>query len=139
MKKSNSKVLAALMVLLLAVLLTACKGTTITTTSNGATFEFNKLTEDDINETTALFHFDDAILKVSLERGTADVQICSIIPMGYINEDIDDDDIYDETGTIYEGKGLKDGDQIEINGIRGDIVIRVSGNAGKGTVEITKK
>lgn len=134
MKRKINTLLAVVLTLFAMTVLTACSGTTITSNPKGVTFEFEKLTEDDVNETTEIFLFDDALLTVSLESGTANVQICSIVPVGDI-----DDDIFDEIGTIYEGEGLKDGDQIEINGVRGDIVIRVWGNAGKGTIKIAKK
>lgn len=133
--RNRRGVLAFIIVTFIAVLLTACSGTTVTTGPKGATYKFNKLTEDDDNEETAQFHFDDGILTVSLESGTANFLIRRIS----LFADEEDDDIFDELDTIYEGHDLKDGDKIEISGLRGDVVMRLWGNAGKGTVKIEPK
>jgi hypothetical protein len=44
-----------------------------------------------------------------------------------------------ELDTLYEAEGLKNGDEIEVNGVRGNVVMRVWGDGKNGKVKISPK
>lgn len=135
MRKYNKRAAVFFFALLLAALLAGCKGTTITSGPKGVTFEFKQLEEDETEETTAQFFFDKGILTVELESGTANVKICRITPP----EDEDLPETYTELETLYEATGLKDGDEIEVSGVRGYVVMRLWGDGKNGKVELSAK
>ena len=118
---------------MLAAVLAACGGSEITSGPKGVTFKLEKLDRSDLLETTTKLSFDEGLLKVELESGTVDVQIVSIFP------DEEDDNFYTELSAIYSGQGLKDGDQVEISGLRGNVVMRVTGESKGGTVTLSPK
>ena len=97
------------------------------------TFKIKKLEKSDLLETTAMLSFDEGLLKVDLESGAVDVEIVDILP------DEEDDDFYTELDTIYSGQGLKNGDEVEISGLSGNVVMRVSGQSKSGTVTLSPK
>ena len=136
MKKNKNILAVVIIALLLVTLLAGCKGagTTITSGPKGITFEFKELKKDVKDEATAKFTFDDGILTVELESGTANVEICSTT-----EPDEDLPDSYMELDTLYEAEGLKNGDEIEVNGVRGNVVMRVWGDGKNGKVKISPK
>ena len=133
LKKCGNRILAVVVVLLLAAVLAACSGSEITSGPKGATFKLKNLEKGDLLETRAKFSFDDGLLKVDLESGTVDVEIVTIIP------DEGDDDLYTELSTIYTGQGLKNGDEVEISDLRAEVVMRVTGESKGGTVTLSPK
>lgn len=137
MKKNKNRLAVVFIALLLVTFLGGCKGagTTITSGPKGITFEFKELEKDVKDEAAAKFSFDNGILTVELESGTANVEICST------TEQDDDDlpDSYIELDTLYKGEGLKNGDEIEVNGVRGNVVMRVWGDGKNGKVKISPK
>lgn len=135
MEKNRKRIAAVIIGLLLTALLTGCKGTTITTGPKGAAFEFKQLEKNQAEEAIAQFLFDDGILTVELESGTANVQICSVSPPA--DEELPDS--YTELETLYEAKGLKGGDEAVVSGVRGYVVMRVWGDGKNGKVKLSAK
>lgn len=135
MKKNRNKVTAVLITLLMVALLAGCRGTTITAGPKGATFEFQKLSKEEPEETTAQFFFDDGLLTVELESGTANVKICRTT--GTADEELPE--FYTELETLFEAEGLKNGDELEVSGVRGHVVMRVWGDGKNGKVKIAAK
>ncbi len=133
MKKCGNRIIAFVMVLLLAAVLAACGGSEITSSPKGVTFKLKKLEKSDLLETTVMLSFDEGLLKVDLESGAVDVEIVDILP------DEEDNDFYTELDTIYSGQGLKNGDAVEISGLKGDVLVRVSGESKGGTVTLSPK
>ncbi len=64
LKMCGNRILAVVVVLLLAAVLAACSGSEITSGPKGATFKIKNLEKSDLLETRAKFSFDDGLLKV---------------------------------------------------------------------------
>ena len=134
MKKNRSRLVTVLIALLLVTLLAGCKGSTTTAGPKGITYNFTKLEMDEPVEIDAKFSFDDGILTVKLGSGTANVQICRTT-----EPDKDIAGSYMELETLYEGQGLKNGDEVEVSGMRGLVVVRVWGDGKDGIVKVAAK
>ncbi len=133
MKKN--RIVCAVIALLLAASLAACGGSTSTVTAghDGATFKFKQIREDNLVEATAEFRFDEGVITADLESGTVDVYIASILP------DQKDANMYAELDAIFEQTDLAAGDAVPVSGVRGHVVVRLTGHDATGTVTVSPK
>lgn len=134
MKKKRNLIMALIVAVLMTAALAACSSVADTSIGpKGATYNLHGLSQGKFLENTVKFNFDEGIIKADLESGTVDIQIVNIVP------DDAEGDTYTEMDTIYDGKGLAAGDEVEISGVKTDIVIRVYGDNATGKLTISPK
>ena len=134
MKKNRNRFLALVIALMMAAALSGCNSVADATIGpKGATINLKGLSEGSFFEDKAKFNFDEGVIKVDLESGTVDIQIVNIVL-----DDVDGDS-YTEMDMIYEGEGLSGGDEIEVSGLKTDLLIRIYGDNATGKLTISRK
>ncbi len=135
MRKNANRLLSAVLILLLAVSVTACGGFKAESKSkpDGAEIKLNGIDEGDQVEVQTAFRFDEGIIKVELESGTVDIAVIEIFP------DYADSEIYAEGETLLEAGGLVDGDELIVSGVKREAVVRITGKDAKGIITISPK
>ena len=134
MNKNRKRWAALIVTVLLAAFLAACSsGASSTIGPDGASYDLKGLNKGTFLENTVRFNFDEGIIRADLESGTVDIEIINIVA-----ED-EDPDSYTEMEMIYEGKGLGAGSEVEVSGLKTDVVIRVYGDNASGKLTISPK